>query len=59
MLTGEDCLESFLHFCNDSLYMWRRTSPKHKAVSWVLEAWFDGLIFQLCEDGIDSDTCKV
>jgi hypothetical protein len=59
VLTGCDCLESLLHFCDNSFYLRWGTSPEHKAMSWILKAGFNRLIFQLCEDIIDRYTCKV
>jgi hypothetical protein len=59
VFTGCGCLESLLHFCDNSLYLRWRTSPKDKAMSWVLETGFDRLVFQLCEDSIDGYTRKV
>jgi hypothetical protein len=58
-LTGCDCLQSLLHFCNNSLYRMWRTSPEHQAMSRILEAGFNRLVFQLCENGIDCYACKV
>jgi hypothetical protein len=58
-LTGRDSLESLLHFRNNSFYLRWRTSPEHKAMSRILEARFDRLVFQLCKNSVDSYTCKV
>jgi hypothetical protein len=59
VFTGCDCLESLLHFCNNSLYLRWRTSPEHKAMSRILEARFNRLVFHLCKDSIDGYACKV
>lgn len=59
VLTRCDCLESLLHFCNDSLDLWWRTGPEYKAMSRILETRFNGLVFQLSENGIDGYTGKV
>lgn len=59
VLTRCNCLEFLLHFCDNSFDLWWRSSPEHKAMSRILETRFNRLVFQLCEDSIDSYTCKV
>lgn len=59
LLTGCDCLESLLHFCDHKFDMRWRASPEDQAVSRVFEARFNRLIFQLCKDSVDGHAWKV